>query len=132
MKINKEQMIKFFTSNLGALALKIDRNTTMIEDNSKMICQQRDVAEEQKGDIKDLKARVAVLGKGGVPPSPDVRETLSPEYLWSRRSIRLWPVPGGDLWRNVGDFLLSTLWIPKLGKTTLNASSRAMIPGETN
>lgn len=89
--LNTEQIIKSFTSNLGALALKIDSNTMKINDNSQMIKRQAEVGDANREEIVKLNAKVTALKTGVYPPSRvPSRAVLSPEYMKARRAIRMW------------------------------------------
>ena len=133
LQLNTEQIIKSFTSNLGALALKIDSNTMKIDDNTEMIKRQAEAGEADREEIRKLSARMTALESGtGQPRATPGRAVLSPEYLKARRAIRLWPVLGADegqLWGNVGDFLHDTMRVPTTDVNQNDIEDVQRVPG---
>ena len=115
LKDNSDHIIKSFNASLGALSQRIDDNAGRIANNSSAISSLTTTSEAHRTELSHLSDRVAMLERGGgatvVTEEPAV---LSPEYLFARRSVRLWPIPGGtdeEIWESVGEFLHDSLAI---------------------
>ena len=61
LQLNTEQIIKSFTSNLGALALKIDSNTMKIDDNAQLIKRQAEAGEADREIKKKNKKKKLIV-----------------------------------------------------------------------
>ena len=116
LKEHTDQIIMSFNANINALSHRIDDNAGKIAANSSAIASQVEVADTQQSIISRLETRVSRLEKRSQNPvdSREERATLSPDYLFARRSVRLWPITGtsqDDMWGSVGEFLHETLLI---------------------
>ena len=113
-----DQIIKSFTSHLGALSNRVDNNTVKISEKASAICRQDEALANQHAEIRTIQDRVAALERGSAPATRLLigRAILSPEYMLARKSIRLWPIPGHteeDMRGDVGDFIHYTLRVPE-------------------
>ena len=115
LKDNSDHFIKSFNASLGALSQRIDDNANKIATNSASITALSATSTTHKTELAHLSDRVAVLECGeSAVVVPDQRAALSPEYLFARRSVRLWPIAGDtdeEIWESVGEFLHETLAI---------------------
>ena len=134
LKMNKEEIIKSFQTNLGEVKRKVESNTNAIESNKAEVAKLTERADGQDSEMERLTARVRALEKGG-PKTKDshTRAILSESYLKARRSIRLWPVHGSneeEMWGGVGEFLHEKLAIPEgdIGQTDVEAVTRVCGP----
>ena len=112
---NTNNIIKSFTSNLGALATVVESNKRQIEANKSSLEKTDRTAVSNTKQIASLDARVRALESAPAPVVTEKRATLSPEYELARRSLRAWPVCGEseqDLWGNAGDFIHELLKVP--------------------
>ena len=119
LKINKEEIIKSFQTNLGELSKKVERNACEIIDNKAEIAKQncRGRGDRQETQIEKLTERVRALeNRRTLEPVMPSRAVLSDDYMRARRSVRAWPVEGtteGEIWGGAGDFLHGPLAIPE-------------------
>ena len=114
LKLNTEHIIKSFTSHVNMLSQRVDGNAARIAENASSIAGCVATAVEHKSELAALSGRVSELERSGTTRVDPVhrRVTLSAEYIFARRSIRLWPVRGDEeeaLWENVGNFIHDTL-----------------------
>ena len=113
LKANTDEIIKSFTTNLGALSSRVDGNALKTADNSAAIADQESELTRQRGELKAIRARVSTLERQPMPTKTvRHRAVLSEEYIAARNSIRMWPIRGlsdHDIWGNVGDFIHDTL-----------------------
>ena len=112
---NTNNIIKSFTSNLGALATVVESNKCQIEANKNKIEKTDQTAVNNAEQIATLNARVRALEAAPAPRVTGKRATLSPDYELARRSLRAWPISGGsdqDLWGNAGEFIHELLKVP--------------------
>ena len=116
LKVNTDEIIKSFTTNLGALSSRVDGNALRIADNSAAIADQGGELSRQRGQLEAIRARVSSLEKGRtITATVKSRAILSKEYEAARNSIRIWPIPGvseQEMWEMVGDFIHDTLRVP--------------------
>ena len=116
LKENTDQIVKSFTSNLGALSQRVEENTIKISQNTGDIAKQGIQINNNESTLTQLTMRVQALeGSGRVPEAQARRADLSPEFGKARRSIRVWPITSGnlqDMWGDVGDFLHDAMRIP--------------------
>ena len=117
LKLNTEHILKSFNNHINTLAQRVDGNAALIANNAADIASQVAVATDHGAKIAALSARVDDLERSGSSRATPVhrRATLSKDYLFARRSIRLWPVSGvsdEDIWEAVGDFIHGTLRVP--------------------
>lgn len=130
LKENTDQIVKSFTSNLGALSQRVEENTVKISQNTGEISKQENQINDNKSALAQLTSRVQALeGSGRVPETLVMRADLSPEFGKARRSVRVWPIAPGnlqDLWGDVGDFLHDTMRIPisELGQEDIEVIER--------
>ena len=115
---NTNQIIKSFTAHLGALSQRVDVNASKIESNSADITKNAREITSQGKDIERLASKIRDLEEsaGARVPDPHRRASLGPDYLWARRSLRLWPIQGRtdeEMWEAVGDFIHDTLRVPE-------------------
>ena len=104
-----------------ALTKSVADNRTEIGKNSDQIRQQSSVIEEQKALLAELGGRVAALESGDARPtsvavSGNTAAPRSSDFLYARRSVRVWPVDSTSedtLWKGVGEFIHSALKIPE-------------------
>ena len=115
LKANTDEIIKSFTTNLGALSSRVDGNALKIADNSAAIADQESELTRQRGELEAIRARVSTLERQPVTTKAvRHRAVLSEEYTAARNSIRMWPIRGlsdQDMWGNVGDFIHDTLGV---------------------
>ena len=115
LKDNSDHIIKSFNASLGALSQRIDDNAGKIAANSTSITSLSATSDAHKTELAHLSDRVAVLERGeSAAVVPDQRAALSPEYLFARCLVRLWPISGDtdeEIWESVGEFLHDTLAI---------------------
>ena len=115
LKDNSDHIIKSFNASLGALSQRIDDNAGRIATNSSVITSLTTASEVHRTELSQLSGRVAKLERGsGATVVTEQPAVLSPEYLFARRSVRLWLIPGGtdeERWESVGEFLHNTLAI---------------------
>ena len=118
LKANTDEIIKSFTTNLGALASRVDGNALRIADNSATISDHEGELSRQQNEMEAIRARVFSLEKGRAPTETvKARAILSSEYEAARNSIRMWPIPGvseQEMWEMVGDFIHDILRVPTL------------------
>lgn len=117
LKENTDHIVKYFTTNLGALSQRVDANAARVDDNARAIdrqesdiCQQRKELGILTSRIMDLERTRSHRGSSEIPK----RAVLSGEYMTALRSLRLWPVAGDskdELWEAVGNFIHKTLKI---------------------
>ena len=75
------------------------------------------IIEEQRSLLDVLGGRVAVLESGSMGGKPAAMATAQPrsaEYLFARRSVRVWPINRNNddaLWKRVGEFIHTALRI---------------------
>ena len=110
---NTNQIIKSFTAHLGALSQRVDVNSPKIAGNSENIKKKMEITSHGK-EIEHLASRIRDLEEsaGTMMVDPHRRADLSGDYLWARRSLWLWPIPGRsdeEMWAAVGDFIHETL-----------------------
>ena len=72
LKENREFIINSLTSNMNALAKKVDKNTGRTSANSVAISRQAELSSKQRTDIDRLEERVKRLESGGVPAAARV------------------------------------------------------------
>ena len=117
LKENTNHIINTFNTSLGLLAQKVGANTEGVALNRAEIEKQAKLGDERWADLKRLTSGIEALEREGAPaPAPVVgnRAVLTEDYLKARRSIRIWPVPGGtesELWGEAGEFLHNQLAI---------------------
>ena len=116
LKLNTDHIIKSFTNHVNMLSQRVDSNAALIADNSALIAKQADTAAGQGAELAALSSRVADLERGGVQRGnrSHKRAILTDDYLFARRSLRLWPVVGTSkeaAWGGVGDFINGTLGV---------------------
>ena len=93
LKINKEEIIKSFQSNLGELSKKVEENACGITDNKAEIAKQNCRGDRQDMQIEKLTEKVRALeNRRPIEPAIPRRAVLSDDYMRARRSIRAWPV----------------------------------------
>ena len=118
LRENKEDIVKSFNANIGALSKRVEDNSAEIATNAANIDKNAEAVKNQTTDIQRLTMRVELLEKAGPSSSkPQLRRArLSEDYLDARRSARLWPIRASndvDLWGEVGEFLHGRLGIPE-------------------
>ena len=115
LKANTDEIIKSFTTNLGALSARVDGNALKIADNNAAIAEQGSELTRQRSELEAIRARVTTLERHPAPANTvRHRAVLSEEYTAARNSIRMWPIRGlsdQDMWGNVGDFIHDTLGV---------------------
>ena len=117
LKENTDHIINTFNISLGLLAQKVGANTDGVAANRAEIDRQAKLSEDRWTDLKGLTSRVEALERGGATAPATVvgnRAILSEDYRRARRSMRIWPVPGGtetELWGETGEFLHNQLAI---------------------
>lgn len=133
LKENTEFILKSFNAHMGALSQRVDVNADNIAGNARAIDANKSRAEENEDNIWKLTARVRSLEHAPHQPSAPAttRATLSQEYLFARRSIRLWPISGGTdavLWEGVGDFVHDALCVSTtdIGQDDIKSVSRVI------
>ena len=133
LKENTDQIVKLFSSNLGALAQRVEDNASSTSDNSAAIMK-HGTSIEHGSALASLTSRVVALERGNLTSiaMPTQRGLLSREFLFARRLVRLWQVPGTnhqDMWGNVGEFLHDTLRIPEneLGQKDIEKVTKTRI-----
>ena len=130
LKENTDQIVKLFTSNLGALSQRVEENTTKISQNTGDIQRHEGDINNNKSTLMQLTSRVQALeGSGPLTHTLTARADVSHEFVTARRSVRVWPnAQGGlqDLWGDVGDFLHDTMRIPanELGQEDIEVIER--------
>ena len=116
LKLNTEEIIRSFTAHLGALNVRVEQNSASISANSEKIDEHGKSLAGHGSAIEELSNRVRALERNERPrPTVPRRAVLSKGFEKARRSVRLWPIPGGtveELWEGVGDFLHGQLAIP--------------------
>lgn len=116
LKLNTEEIIRSFTSNLGALSVRVDENCAAISANSEVIGSNTGRLNAHEKDIGNLQVGMAELERNGPRPrNPVKRAPLSPAYQEARRSVRMWPIAGDtvdQLWEGVAAFLATQLNLP--------------------
>ena len=112
---NTNNIIKSFTSNLGALASVVENNKCQIEANRDKIEKTDRAAASNSEQIASLNARVRALETAPSLRVNSKRATLSPAYELARKSLRVWPIHGRssqDMWGNAWDFIHELLKVP--------------------
>ena len=114
LKENTDHTVQSFTTNLGALSHKVEDNSVSIRDNEATIRKHTTDIDGHSVEIDRLSSRIQALERSGTSHGlVQVRRAkLSDEYVTARRSVRLWPICGGNLRGEVGDFLHCTMKIP--------------------
>ena len=118
LRENKEDIVKSFNANIGALAGRVDANEMSIASNTAAIAKNKETTSNNSNDIKKLTSRIELLEKTRpqARSTPTQRANLSEAYLAARRSVRVWPIRAAnevDLWGEVGEFLHGLLQIPE-------------------
>ena len=118
LRENKEDIVKSFNANIGALARRVDANEGGIASNAAAIAKNEEVTSNNATDIKKLTTRIEILEKMRPQPRSAAmqRANLSEAYLAARRSVRVWHIRADnvvDLWGEVGEFLHGLLKIPE-------------------
>ena len=82
-------------------------------ENEIAISKNTSTLDEHSTELGRLSSRIRALERDGSQPvSARIRRAkLTDEYISARRSMRLWPICGEDLWGEVGEFLHGTLKI---------------------
>ena len=116
LKDNTDHIIKAFTTNLGMLSKRVDRNSALISENKAELTRRKVTVDRHNTEISWLATRVSELERSGLPHVnvAQKRAELSKDYVWARRSIRVWPVQGNNdtaMWEGVGDFIHEILAI---------------------
>ena len=114
LRENTDHISKLFTTNLGVLASKVEDNSGRIAENEMATRKNTSTLEDHNTELGRLSSRIRALERDGPQPvaARIRRAKLTDEYTFARRSVRLWPVCGEDLWGEVGEFLHGTLKIP--------------------
>ena len=118
LRENKEDIVRSFNANIGALARRVDANEGGIASNASAIARNEETTSNNTSQIKILTSRVEALERSRPQQGSGTmqRANLSDAYLNARRSVRVWPIRADgvvDLWGEVGDFLHSLLRIPE-------------------
>ena len=118
---------------MGALSKRVDENAALITANTSEIAAGNARIDGHDAALSDLNERVRNLEQRPqiTEHQTGVRACLSQEYLFARRSIRLWPVLGESesaLWEGVGDFIHETLSVSTddVGQEDIEAVSRVL------
>ena len=117
LKENTNHIIDTFNTSLSLLAQKVGTNTEGVAVNRAEIEKQAKLGDERGADLRRLTSRLEALEREGAPAPAQVIgncAVLTEDYLKARRSIRIWPVPGGtesELWGEAGEFLHNQLAI---------------------
>ena len=110
LKENRDFIIKSVNANINDLSRRVDANVNDIASNTTAITAHEAKLDSQRADLVRLEERVKAIEKGGVipPASAQTKAVLSQEYMWARRSVRLWPIAGEseeEMWGEVGEFI---------------------------
>ena len=98
-----------------ALTKSVAENRGEIGKNAEEIMQQSGIIVEQRSSLAELGGRVAALESGSVGATPAAINKAVPkssDFLYARRSVRVWPVNSTSeetLWKGVGEFIHSAL-----------------------
>ena len=127
-------------SNLGSLRSSVNSMESSVRGNSKRLDEQAVSIRTNMESIQKMQGELDKM-KGGVPTtvsrtpaawSPPRSTANDALFAKARRSLRLWPILGGnsdDLWHSAGIFLGTNLGLKgKLDKDSIKSISRVDVP----
>ena len=102
------------TGNLALLSGTVDTSKKEIAAVTAVVDRHSTELTDHRTLVEELAERVARLESGSGLNNRSC--TLSPAYLYARRSVRMWPIENANsktLWKGVGEFLHTALRIPE-------------------
>ena len=112
----EDRLTGLFTSRLGMIENHVQNNSRQIEDMKKAL-DEREAKMEARLTLKINRAVVSGERKlrAGHDRSADTLPVLTDKqeesYLYHRRTLRIWPIPGPDRVKNTQDFIQTKLKI---------------------
>ena len=111
MDSNTNKRLGEIDTKIGGMQSAIKENTAKLNEHDAHISEIRsELVKMKAGPFPPLPAGSGPLGPP-VPDNPTLPSIPAPdeEYQKARRSLRLWPISGPDLWNATGNFLVSNL-----------------------
>ena len=129
MDSNTNKRLGDIDNKIGGMQAAISDNTVKLDKHEAQISEIRSELVKMKSDFPPLPSATSPCL--APPPSAAMLPMPQPdeEYLKARRSLRLWPVRGPDLWKATGTFLVSNLGLEgKIDNDSVEDVSRVQLP----
>ena len=134
MDSNTNKRLGDIDNKIGGMQAAINDNTVKLDKHEAQISEIRSELVKMKSDFPPLPSAANANANANANPTPaaamlPMLQQPDEEYLVARRSLRLWPVRGPDLWKSTGTSLVSNLGLEgKIDNDSVEDVSRVQLP----